>query len=125
MRLRNEVIGALNVFSASATPLDEADRIVAQSLADIATIGLLHQRVLNDARVVTSQLEAALDSRIAIEQAKGVVAERRRVSIDTAFTLLRTYARSNNQKLQQIALDVIAGSLSVDALTDVAPSTRS
>jgi hypothetical protein len=125
MRLRNEVIGALNVFSASATPLDEADRIVAQSLADIATIGLLHQRVLNDARVVTSQLEAALDSRIAIEQAKGVVAERRRVSIDTAFTLLRTYARSNNQKLQQIALDVISGSLSVDALTDEAPSTRS
>ena len=77
MRLRNEVIGALNVFSMSPTPLDEADRMVAQSLADIATIGILQERALNDARVVTSQLEAALESRIAIEQAKGIVAERR------------------------------------------------
>jgi GAF domain-containing protein len=118
MRLRTEVIGALNVFSLNQTALDEADRMVAQSLADIATIGILQQRALTDARVVTTQLEAALESRIAIEQAKGIVAERRAVSIDTAFTLLRTYARSNNRMLQQVALEVIDGTLSPRALPD-------
>jgi GAF domain-containing protein len=122
MRLRNEVIGALNVFSMSPTPLDEADRMVAQSLADIATIGILQQRALNDARVVTSQLEAALESRVAIEQAKGIVAERRGVTIDVAFTLLRSYARTNNRMLQQIALDIIDGSLSTDALPEAVPA---
>ncbi len=119
MRLRSEVIGALNVFSMSSTALDEADRMVAQSLADIATIGILQQRALNDARVVTSQLEAALESRIAIEQAKGIVAERRGVTIDIAFTLLRNYARSNNLMLQQVALEIIDGSLSTETLSPV------
>jgi GAF domain-containing protein len=122
MRLRNEVIGALNVFSMSPSALDEADRMVAQSLADIATIGILQQRALNDARVVTSQLEAALESRVAIEQAKGIVAERRGVTIDVAFTLLRSYARTNNRMLQQIALDIIDGSLSTDALPEAVPA---
>ncbi len=124
MRLRNEVIGALNVFSRSATALDDADRQVTQSLADIATIGILQQRALNDARVVTSQLESALESRVAIEQAKGIVAERRAVTIDTAFMLLRRYARSNNRMLQQIALEIIDGTLAAEALPDPAPAAR-
>ena len=92
MRLRNEVIGALNIFSTKTEPLGPDDQKVAQALADIATIGILQERALSDARVVTSQLEVALESRIVIEQAKGIVAERNHVSIDTAFTLLRAYA---------------------------------
>ncbi len=97
MKLRNEVIGALNIFSTSASVIEPSQRVIAQSLADIATIGILQERALSDARVVTSQLETALESRIVIEQAKGVVAERNQVSIDAAFAQLRGYARSHNR----------------------------
>ena len=122
MRLRNQVIGALNLFSTTDTPLANDDQEVAQALADIATIGILQERALNDARVIASQLEAALQSRIVIEQAKGIVAERNRVAIDAAFTMLRTYARTHNRLLSQVAHDVIDGTLATDAL--VAPTTK-
>jgi transcriptional regulator with GAF, ATPase, and Fis domain len=116
MRLRSELVGALNLFSTSTKTLGTEDQQVAQALADIATIGILQERAVSDARVVTSQLEAALESRIVIEQAKGIVAERNQVGIDTAFTLLRGYARSHNRMLSQTAHEVIAGTLSADAL---------
>jgi GAF domain-containing protein len=124
MRLRSEVIGALNIFSVQPEPLGSDDQNVAQALADVATIGILQERAVNDARVVTSQLEMALESRIVIEQAKGIVAERGRVSIDTAFTLLRTYARAHNALLSQTAIDIIDGTLSSDALTEPSPTPR-
>ena len=116
MRLRTEVIGALNLFSTTTTALAEDDQRVAQALADVATIGILQERALNDARVVTSQLEAALESRIVIEQAKGIVAERNHVSIDVAFTALRSYARSHNLLLSQTAHNIINGNLTAEAL---------
>jgi GAF domain-containing protein len=118
MRLRTEVIGALNVFSSSPAPLDSEDLLVAQALADIATIGILQERALRDSRIVTSQLEAALESRVVIEQAKGIVAERAHVSIDAAFSLLRGYARSHNRLLSQTAHEIIAGTLTTDALVE-------
>ncbi len=121
MRLRTEVIGALNLFSSTAGPLSTEDQMVAQALADIATIGILQQRALRDAHIVTSQFGAALESRIVIEQAKGIVAERTHVSIDAAFTLLRGYARGHNRLLSQTALEIIDGTLNPDALTQ---STR-
>jgi transcriptional regulator with GAF, ATPase, and Fis domain len=116
MRLRTQVIGALNVFSSSPTPLDADDRRVVQALADIATIGILQERAVNDARVVTSQLEIALESRIVIEQAKGIVAERSRVSIDESFARLRTYARTHNRLLSEVAHEVIDGTLATEVL---------
>jgi transcriptional regulator with GAF, ATPase, and Fis domain len=116
MRLRSEVIGALNLFSTSPEPLETEDQMAAQALADIATIGIIQERAVNSARVVSSQLEVALESRIVIEQAKGIVAEHGHVSIDTAFTLLRGYARNNNVLLSQTAQDVISGVLSTDDL---------
>ncbi len=116
MKLRNEVIGALNLFSTTASVLDVDDQMVAQSLADIATIGILQERALTDARVVTSQLEAALESRIVIEQAKGIVAERNQVNIDIAFTQLRSFARSRNRLLSQTAHDIISGALTASQL---------
>ncbi len=118
MRLRNEVIGALNLFSSSSQLLTDEDRQVVQALADIATIGILQERTLSDARVVTSQLEVALESRVVIEQAKGIVAERNSVSIDMAFTLLRSYTRAHNALLSQTAHEIIDGSLAASALTD-------
>ncbi len=118
MRLRSEVIGALNLLSTTPVPLDSEDQQVAQALADIATIGILQERALNDALVVTSQLEGALESRILIEQAKGIVAERNQVGIDTAFELLRGYARTKNRLLRDTAREIIDGTLSTNALTE-------
>jgi GAF domain-containing protein len=115
MRLRTQVIGALNLFSTSPEPLSPEDRQVAQALADIATIGILQQRALSDEHVVTSQLEAALESRVLIEQAKGMVAEHNHISVDDAFTLLRGYARNHNRLLRQTANDIIEGTLVADA----------
>ncbi len=117
MRLRADVIGALNLFSATPEPLNSEDQQVAQALADIATISILQERALKDGQVVTTQLEGALESRIAIEQAKGMVAEHNHVSIDDAFTLLRGYARKNNRLLRQTADAIIDGTLTADALT--------
>ena len=94
MRLRTDVIGALNLFSTTPEPLSPEDQQVAQALADIATIGILQERALSDGHIVTSQLQGALESRIVIEQAKGIVAEHNHVSVDDAFTLLRGYARN-------------------------------
>ncbi|HEY5172430.1 MAG TPA: GAF and ANTAR domain-containing protein [Acidimicrobiia bacterium] len=122
MRLRTDVIGALNILSTHSAPLSADDQQVAQALADIATIGILQERALNDAKVVTFQLEGALESRIVIEQAKGIVAERNHVAIDTAFELLRGYARTHNRLLRQTAQDVIDATLSTDALTESARS---
>ena len=124
MRLRTEVIGALNLFSTSVGPLSAEDKEVAQALADIATIGILQERALNDAHVVTSQLEGALESRIVIEQAKGAVSERSGVNIDEAFDLLRRYARNHNQLLRQTAQEIIAGTLSTEALGEPTRSKR-
>ncbi|MDP9335553.1 MAG: GAF and ANTAR domain-containing protein [Actinomycetota bacterium] len=124
MRLRTEVIGALNLLSTTPVPLGPEDQQVAQALADIATIGILQERALNDALVVTSQLEGALESRILIEQAKGIVAERNHVGIDTAFEVLRGYARTNNRLLRDTAREVIEGTLSTYALTEPTRSDR-
>jgi GAF domain-containing protein len=117
MRLRTDVIGALNLFSMTPEPLSSEDQQVAQALADIATIAILQERALTDGQVVTSQLEGALKSRIAIEQAKGMVAEHNHVSIDDAFTLLRSYARQNNRLLRQTADAIIDGTLAADTLS--------
>jgi transcriptional regulator with GAF, ATPase, and Fis domain len=122
MRLRTDTIGALNLFSVTNAPLRPEDREVAQALADIATIGILQERALNDARVVATQLEAALETRVLIEQAKGIVAERAGVGIDEAFALIRAHTRRHNQLLRQTALAIIDGTLSSNALIEPAPT---
>jgi len=117
MRLRSEVIGALNVFSTTPEPLSSRDRQLAQALADIATIGILQERAIHDSRAFSAQLEAALDSRIVIEQAKGIVAERNQVDVDVAFQQIRRFARNHNRLLSNTAREIIAGALTPLALT--------
>jgi hypothetical protein len=107
LRLRKEVIGAMGVF-ASATALDETDVYVVQSLADVAVIALLQERAIRRGEVLTEQLQGALNSRIAIEQAKGVVAQARGVTPDEAFGLIRHYARSSNRRLSEVATTIVA-----------------
>jgi GAF domain-containing protein len=104
LRLRSEVIGALNVFGTDGVgPLDDADIPVVQALADVATIALLQERTIRRGEILSEQLQGALNSRIAIEQAKGAIAQANDVSVDEAFTLLRDYARRNNRRLSEVA----------------------
>jgi GAF domain-containing protein len=107
MRLRDQVIGALNLFRAEPGSFDPADLRIAQALADVATIGLLHERNVRRRETVAEQLQAALNSRVVIEQAKGKLAERLGIDMDRAFTMLRDYARTTNQYLTDVARDFV------------------
>jgi hypothetical protein len=107
MRLRDQVIGALNLFIAGIAPLGPADLRIGQALADVATIGLLQERNVRRAETLAEQLQAALNSRVVIEQAKGKLAERTGLDMDRAFTLLREHARTTNQRLTDVARHVI------------------
>jgi transcriptional regulator with GAF, ATPase, and Fis domain len=116
LRLRQTVIGALNLFSAGSRVLTEDDVRAGQALADVATIGILAQRGLHQAELLAEQLQSALNSRIVIEQAKGVLAERRQISVDEAFRLLREHARSHNLRLSDVAREVAEGSATASEL---------
>jgi transcriptional regulator with GAF, ATPase, and Fis domain len=124
MRLRSQVIGALNLFSTHSTALTQRDLAVAQAMADIATIGILQERAIHDSRAFSAQLEVALDSRIVIEQAKGIVAERNRVDVDEAFQQIRHFSRIHNRLLSETARQIIVGALLPAALTSPKPSPR-
>lgn len=109
LRLRAETIGGLNMFSHSASLLAPDDRDLAQAFADVATIGILQQRSAHRTSVLAEQLQHALNSRVVIEQAKGVLAERDQVSMEVAFATLRKHARDHNLKLGDVAAAVVRG----------------
>jgi GAF domain-containing protein len=108
MRLRGQVIGALNLFGdANGTPIGADQVPIAQALADVATIAILQDRLARDRTVLTEQLQTALNSRVSIEQAKGAVAHQFDVDTNTAFEMLREYARSHSQRLVEVAQQVV------------------
>jgi GAF domain-containing protein len=117
MRLRDRVVGALNVFGQGTVPLDETVARVIQALADVATISLLQERALTAAEVLTQQLQGALDSRILIEQAKGVIAASNDVTLRQAFEHLRGYARRHHVLLTDLATLVVNRELDPAAFT--------
>jgi transcriptional regulator with GAF, ATPase, and Fis domain len=121
LRLRNETIGALNLFRAEPGALLEGDRSLAQALADVATIGILQERGSSRRELLARQLQEALSSRIVIEQAKGVLAERADVHVDAAFQLLRGYARSHGLQLSEVARRVVARDLDLDRTSGSQP----
>jgi len=116
MRLRGQTIGALNMFRIDEGPMREPDVVAAQALADVATIAILQHRAVRDAQILNEQLTRALNTRIAIEQAKGVVAERANLDMEHAFARLRRHARNHNLRLTDIAQAISSKAMPVSAL---------
>ena len=116
MRLRGSVIGALNLFHVEPGEMRPGDIEAAQALADVATIAILQHRAALEAQVVNNQLNHALNSRIVIEQAKGMVAEREGLDMEGSFAALRNHARNHNARLADVAQQVITGTLAAEAL---------
>jgi transcriptional regulator with GAF, ATPase, and Fis domain len=112
MRLRTETIGALNLFRTEPGPLTEGNLGIGQAMADVATVGLLQVRAIAARELLATQLQTALTSRVLLEQAKGMLAQRAGLTMDQAFQLMRGYARSNNRRLSDVAAHIIDGSLS-------------
>ena len=121
MRLRGQIIGALNLFRSDEGGLTANDAIAAQALADVATVAILQHRAVSEAQAINEQLTYALNSRVVIEQAKGMVAERLGFDMEQAFNQLRGYARSHNLRLGDVARSVIDGSLSAATLRGQSP----
>jgi GAF domain-containing protein len=118
LRLRTQVIGALNIFGSSAGgDFDPADVPVMQALADVATIGLMQERAIRRSEALTEQLQGALNSRIIIEQAKGALAQILGVSVDEAFRRIRTYARNNNRRLTEVSELIVTDLAALPGLT--------
>jgi transcriptional regulator with GAF, ATPase, and Fis domain len=109
MRLRTTVIGALNLFHTNAGALSAETVQLGQALADVATIGLLQARAINHRDILAEQLQTALNHRVIIEQAKGVIAERRQLDMEQSFTILRTTARATNRRLSDLSRALVEG----------------
>ncbi len=122
LQLKSVVIGALNLFHTDAGDMSDADIAVARAFADVAAIAILQDQALRESEVRAGQLQHALESRVAIEQAKGMLAERARTDMVQAFDLIRAFARNNNRHLTEVAGQIVAGTLSLD---EVAGQARS
>lgn len=116
MRLRGRVIGALNLFNNEQVHLSDSDLDVGQAMADVATIGLLHQRNIHEQTILSEQLQTALQTRVLVEQAKGALAQLAGISVEEAFRRMRAHARSNSMRLSDVAAAVVDGSISRDVL---------
>lgn len=119
MRVHGDTIGALNLFRSTSGQVADRDVPLGQGMADIAAVALLQERVVRESRGVVVQLQGALTSRVVIEQAKGVLAERAQITVETAFARLRGYARDTNRRLSDVAGELVEGRLDPVALTAV------
>jgi len=116
LRLRGTVLGAMNLFSISGVAMADDDLSLGQGMADIATIGLLQLRRTVEQDILTEQLQAALNTRIVIEQAKGVLSERADATLGEAFTIMRKFARRRQQPLTQVAVAVLESGIDIEEL---------
>jgi GAF domain-containing protein len=107
MRVYGRTIGAMGLFGDKPGALSQEDAAIGQALVDVATISILQERSIRETALVNEQLQRALNSRVLIEQAKGVIAYTSRVGMEEAFLRLRNFARSNNLSLHDTAARVI------------------
>ena len=124
LRLRGQVIGAVNLFRTDEGAMHAVDILAGQALADMATITILQHRAAVESQVLNEQLNFALNSRVLIEQAKGVLTERAGIDMEQAFTRLRNHARSHNLRLVDVAQQVIDRTLDTAALDPPTPAPR-
>lgn len=117
LRLRGEVIGTMNLFAVRPGLLSERDAAVAQALSDVATIGIIQERIVREGTILAEQLHRALDSRILVEQAKGMLSHSFSVTMDEAFEVLRTYARTNNLTIRAVSSGISDRSISISQLS--------
>lgn len=120
LKLRNAVIGAMNLFDTALHEMPTIESNLIRAFADAATIGILQERTVKQQSDLSAQLQAALNSRIAVEQAKGIVAERLKVDMETAFATVRNYARNHSIQLSAVARALIDGSLTAGELASAA-----
>jgi GAF domain-containing protein len=125
LRIRDVTIGGLNLFNVEQTPIDERDLIVARALADLAAISVLQHRAVTETQRLREQLTHALNSRIIIEQAKGIIAERANCDMADAFSRLRNYARKNNRRLTDVAQAAVDHTVDPQAWEPQPPSRHS
>lgn len=118
MRLRGQILGAVNLFCDSEAALAESDLALGQAMADLATIALLQERRVEENSILVEQLQTALNTRVVIEQAKGMLAERAGFSPASAFTAMRAHARRTNQTLLVVAEAVISGTVRSSVVLD-------
>jgi len=118
LRLKELILGCLNLFMSEPVGLSDAEVSLAQALADVASIAIVQDQASRQAAIREGHLQHALTSRISIEQAKGMVSERGHVDMDEAFTRLRSYARNNNRGLTEVAESLVAGRISVESVSD-------
>ncbi len=116
MRLKQSRMGCLNLFMSEPVRLPDADIALAQALADVASIAIVQDEATRTADVRERQLQHALESRIVIEQAKGMIAAQAGVAMDEAFSRLRAHARNNNLRLTDVAAAIISGSINMGPL---------
>jgi len=116
LRLRDTVIGVLNLFKTHAGAMPAADVQLAQALADVASVAILQDQAARVSRVRDLQLQNALDSRVVIEQAKGMMSERGGIDMAAAFDLIRHHARQNNLQLTRIAEQIVAGTVTFETM---------
>ena len=124
LRLRGQAIGALNLLHRTPGSLPDDDIALGQALADIATIGILQERAIRRGEVVNEQLQTALNSRVIIEQAKGVLSHHLGLSTDEAFNRLRGYVRSRNLRLADVARLLATRQLDPAKLAIPGPQTK-
>ncbi len=113
MRLTNQTIGALNLYAREPRQWSEEDVTVAAVLADVATSYVINASKMHQQQQLSQQLQQALESRVVIEQAKGITAQRQTVTVDEAYHLMRGHARNNNASIRAVAEAIVAVGLQV------------
>ena len=116
MRLRDTVLGALGLFGEGVGRLDDDDVALAQALVHVASVAVVNEKAASDQMILTEQLQTALESRVVLEQAKGVVAHAGQVDMAVAFAALRGFARAEGRRLTDVSTDVVARRLGAEEL---------
>jgi GAF domain-containing protein len=116
LAFQDQTLGAMNLFTTEPGSLSSTDHTIAEALAEVATVAILGQRALRRSGQVAEQLQAALNSRVVIEQAKGMLAQQGGFDLTAAFAALRTHVRRHNQRLTDGAREVVEGTLTLDAM---------